>query len=148
MGSTNSHHIQKNGTLRVCVNYRSVNELVKWDSYKFPKMNECIDAVGEAPNFFTIDVNSGYKQVEIKGSDREKAAFTSQHGLYWLFCMRFGLDNAPGTFQRTMHVMLAAIKRQFALVLLNDFVFSSSSPDEHVKNVRWDLLLLKNAVEV
>lgn len=72
----------KDGTLRLCLDYRKLNALTKCDSHSIPRNEKCIDSLGDATVFSTLDANSGYWQVEIEESDRDKTAFTSHHGLY------------------------------------------------------------------
>lgn len=105
-------------------------------------MDERIDSLGEATVFSTLDANGSYWQIEIEKSDRDKTAFTSPHGLYRFIRMPFGLRNAPGTFQRTMDVILSTVKWQFALVYLDDIVVFSRTPVEHIDHVRHVLTLL------
>lgn len=73
-------------------------------------MDECIDSLGKAAVFFTLDANSEYWKVGIDKRDRDKTAFRSHQGLYRLNHVPVGLKNAPGTFRRTIHVILAAVK--------------------------------------
>ena len=90
-------------------------------------MDECIDSLGDATIFTTLDANWGYWQIEVNPEDREKTAFVSHHGMYQWLRMPFGLRNAPAAVQRTMDVILASVKWKTALVYLDDIVVFSKS---------------------
>ena len=136
---------KKDGALRFCVDYRRLNAITVRDSYPIPRMDECMDSLGTAKTFSTLDANSGYWQVEIDPKDRDKTAFTSHHGLYRFIRMPFGLKNAPATFQRAIDVILSSVKWQFALVYLDDIVIFSPKPEEHIEHVKKVLMLLQDA---
>jgi hypothetical protein len=70
------------GSLRFCVDYRRLNAITVPETYPLPRMDECIDSLGEAVVFTTLDYNSGYWQIPVDPADREKTAFTSHFGVY------------------------------------------------------------------
>lgn len=107
-------------------------------------MNEWIDFLAEAAVFYTLDDNSGCCEVEIDKRALKMTAFTLHHELYLFIRMSFGLENSPGTFQRTMNVTFAAVKWKFTLVHLNDIVIYSRSPEEHIGYLRGALTLLND----
>ena len=72
---------KKDGTLRFCVDYRKLNAVTIRDSYPIPRMDECIDSLGEATIFTTLDCNSCYWQIPVAEADKEKTAFVSHTGL-------------------------------------------------------------------
>jgi len=123
---------KKDGTLRFCVDYRLLNALSKRDSYPLPRMDECIDCLGEAKVFSTLDCNAGYWQVLIVDGDREKTAFICDKGAYHYKRMPFGLTNAPATFQRALDIILSGVKWQSCLVYLDDVIVYSKTQEEHV----------------
>jgi Reverse transcriptase (RNA-dependent DNA polymerase) len=108
-------------------------------------MDECIDSLGEAVVFTTLDCNSGYWQITVDPADREKTAFTSHFGVDQFRRLPFGLRNAPGTFQRAIDIILSGIKWKTCLVYLDDVIIFSSSRDMHLKRVNEALNLLGNA---
>ena len=95
------------GTLRFCVDYRRLNLATMKDSYPIPRMDECIDSLGDAEIFSTLDCNAGYWQIPIRVSDRDKTTFICHAGTYRYTRMSFGLTNAPATFQRALDILLA-----------------------------------------
>ena len=133
------------GTLRFCVDYRRLNEATLKDSYPIPKMDECIDSLGDAKIFSTLDCNAGYWQILLREEDREKTTFTCHAGTYQYIRMPFGLTNAPATFQRTLDILLSKFKWQSCLVYLDDVIIYSNSVEEHIQHVDAILSALKAA---
>ena len=136
---------KKDNTLRFCVDYRKLNKVTQGDSYPLPRMDECIDSLGDATIFTTLDCSSGYWQVEIDERDRDKTTFTSHGGLYRFVRMPFGLKNAPETFQRAVDIILSRVKWHHALVYLDDVIIYSHDVREHFNRVHEVLSVLKDA---
>ena len=101
---------KKDGTMPFCVDYRKLNGVTARDSYPLPRMDECIDSLGDSNYFTTLDCNSGYWQVEIAEEDCDKTTFASHSGLYRFLRVPFGLKNAPATFQRAVDIILSRVK--------------------------------------
>ena len=136
---------KKDGTLHFCVQHRLLNVVTKKDSHPPPRMDECIDGLGEATIFSTLDCNAGYFQVAIAPEDREKTAFVCNEGAYqykWISC---GLTNAPATFQRALDIILSGVKWQSCLIFLDDVIVYSKTVEEHVGHVDRVLRLLRDA---
>lgn len=131
--------------LRFCHDYRKLNAVTKQNAYLIPRLDKCIDSLGEASFFSTLDANSGCWQTEIDEADRNKTAFTSHHEIYRFIRMPFRLRNAPGTFQRTMDFILSTVKWRFALVYFDDIAVFSKSPEEYIEHVRHVFTLLSDA---
>ena len=93
---------KKNGKARFCVDYRRLNNITKKDAYPLPRMEDCLDSLGDAKVFTSLDCTAGYWQVPLRPADREKTAFTTHAGIYHWLSMPFGLTNAPATFQRAL----------------------------------------------
>ena len=122
---------KKTGEIRMCVDYRKLNEKTIKDSYRIPTIEELIDTLGGAKWFATLDLSAGYHQVEIIESHREKTAFTAGPLGFWQFKrMPFGLTNAPALFQHMMERVLSGVHLKTALVYLDDIVVFGSSVSE------------------
>jgi len=126
---------KKDGTIRFCVDYRQLNDVTRKDAYPLPRKDETLDALSGAKVFTTLDLASGYWQVEMSAADREKTAFATRHGLFEFQVMSFGLCNAPGTFQRLMEFVLAGLQWQKCLVYLDDVIVYGRDFDEHLERL-------------
>ncbi len=122
---------KKDGSLRYCVDYRRLNACTVKDAHPLPRIEDCLDVLGGARVYSTLDLASGYWQVEVDPRDKEKTAFVTSNGLFQFNVMPFGLTNAPATFQRLMQLVLAGISWRQCLVYLDDVILFSSSVAEH-----------------
>ena len=102
--------LKKDGTMQFCVDYRKLNAATVRYSYRLLRMDECIDSLGDATFFTSLDCNSGYWQVEVAEEDREKATLASHSGLYRFLRMPFGLKNAHTTCQWAVDIILSRVK--------------------------------------
>jgi hypothetical protein len=123
------------GSTLFCVDYRRLNAVTVRDSYPLPRMDECIESLGDAKILTTLDCNSGYWQIPVRPEDREKTTFTSHEGLYWFLRMPFGLRNAPATFQRFVDINLSGLNWKTCLVYLDDVIVFSKNPAEHMAHL-------------
>ena len=98
-------------------------------------MDECIDSLGNACIFSTLDCNSGYRQLPIAKGDQEKTTFTCHAGSYRFLRMPFGLRNAPATFQRAMDIILSGVRWKSCIVYLDDVIIFSKNDDEHLTHL-------------
>lgn len=133
------------GSYRFCVDYRRLNAVTIRDTYPLPRMDDCIDSLGEAKIFSTLDANWGYWQIPIAEEDRDKTTFTSHVGTYRWKRMPFGLMNAPSTFQRALDMILSAYNWQTCLVYLDDIIIFSKDYESHLEAVDKILETLKQA---
>ena len=127
---------KKNGKLRFCVDYRALNKVTKKDEYPLPRIEDMLDALGGAAYFTSLDLASGYWQVEMKPEDREKTAFITQFRTFQFKVMPFGLCNAPATFQRLMDEVLQGILWDFVVVYLDDLNIYSRDFNGHLMHLR------------
>ena len=136
---------KKDGKLRFCIDYRKLNSMTVKDTYPLPRMDECIDTLGEAQYFTTLDAYSGYWQMKIRKEDRYKTAFVCHEGTFQCKRMPFGLTNAPACFQRALDLILTKFKWKTCLVYLDDVIIFSKDVDDHIKHVAEILTALTEA---
>ena len=113
---------KKDGPTRFCVDYRKVNKVTRKDAYPLPRIDATLDTLAGSQWFSTLDLLSGYWQVQIQEDDRAKTAFCTTEGLYQFRVMLFGLCNAPATFQRLMDLVLSGLQWAHCLVYLDDVI--------------------------
>ncbi|MDD9818054.1 MAG: RNase H-like domain-containing protein, partial [Gammaproteobacteria bacterium] len=136
---------KKDGSARFCVDYRRLNSVTEGDAYPLPRIDDCLDALGGAKLFTTLDLASGYWQVEMDEDDRAKTAFTTHHGLYEFNRMPFGLKGAPQTFQRLMAAILGSHQWETCLLYLDDIIIFSQTFEQHLHRLESILIKLKEA---
>ena len=136
---------KKDGTFRFCVDYRKVNAVTKKDVYPLPRIDDTIDRLQGASYFSSIDLASGYWQIEVDEKDREKTAFITPDGLYEFQVMPFGLCNAPATFQWMMDLVLADLKWTTCLVYLDDVIVFSTAFLQHLERLESVLRCIQEA---
>ena len=126
---------KKDGSLRLCVDYRLLNGKTRKDAFPLPRIEESLDALSGARWFSTMDLASGYNQVPVTEKDKPKTAFCTPFGLFEWNRMPFGLCNAPSTFQRLMERIFGAQHCQSLLLYLDDVVIFSSTVDQHMERL-------------
>lgn len=126
---------KKSGSLRLCVDYRQLDNKTRKDAFLLPRIDESLDALTGARWFSTMDLASGYNQVPVTESDRHKTAFCTPFGLFEWNRMPFGLCNAPSTFQRLMQRIFGDQQCQSVLLYLDDIVVFSSMVQEHLQRL-------------
>ena len=136
---------KKDGTTRFCVDYRKLNDVTKKDAYPLPRIDDTLDALSGAKIFSTLDLASGYWQVEMDPNDREKSAFVTHQGLYEFNVMPFGLCNAPSTFRRLMEYVLAGLQWSTCLIYLDDIIIYGRDFEEHLTRLREVFVRLRDA---
>ena len=120
---------KKDGSLRFCVDYRRLNAKTVPDAYPLPRIEDCLDSLGAAEIFMTIDCNAGYWQVPVAPEDRNETTFTSYLGTFRYTRMPFGLRNAPTTFQCALDIILSGVRWQSCLIYLDDVILFSRTTD-------------------
>src|SRR3990170_1079624 len=137
---------KKNGDYHFCVDYRDLNKVTKVDAYPLPRIDDLLTSLSGSQWFTTLDLMSGYWQVAMDESDIEKTAFTTGHRLYEFVVMPFGLNNAPGTFQRLMNWVLREFLGQFVAVYLDDVIIHTEGPlEQHLDHIKQVLQKLREA---
>ena len=126
---------KSDGTVRVCVDYRKLNQVTTADPYYMSTMDEILERVGSSKIISKIDLAKGFYQVEVEPESQEKTAFVSPYGKYHFTRMPFGLKNAPAMFQRLMEVVLGDCSGCSA-PYIDDVVVFSESAEEHVRHLR------------
>lgn len=116
---------------RVVIDYRKLNEITIGDSYPLPNITDILDKLGHSAYFTTLDLASGFHQLELNPKDIPKTAFSTPYGHYEFLRMPFGLKNAPATFQRAMDSVLYGLQGERCFVYLDDIVVFASSLQEH-----------------
>ena len=127
---------KKDGSSRMCIDYRSLNKISIKDSYPLPRIDDLLDKLSTAKVFTKLDLKSGYNQIRITPGDEEKTAFTTRYGLFEFTVMSFGLTNAPATFQRTMNNIFVQYLDEFILVYLDDILIFSVKVKDHPNQCR------------
>nr|XP_057913595.1 uncharacterized protein LOC131107503 [Doryrhamphus excisus] len=127
---------KKDGSIRMCVDYRQLNSKTHKDAFPLPRIEESLDALCGARWFSTLDLASGYNQVPVTEADRAKTAFCTPFGLFEWNRMPFGLCNAPSTFQRLMQRIFGDQQCQSLLLYLDDIVVFSSTIEQHLERLK------------
>ena len=127
---------KKDGSLRFCVDYRKVNEITCKDAYPIPRIDDTLDTLAGCKCLSTLDLKSGYWQVEVDPQHREKTAFCTHEGLFQFNVMPFGLCNAPTTFQRLMDMVLTGLQWSSCIVYIDDIIVVGRTFEEHLCNLK------------
>lgn len=127
---------KKDGTLRLCVDYRGLNEGTIKDRYPLPLIRETLMQLSKAKYYTALDIRSAYNLVRISPGDEWKTAFRTRYGLYESLVMPFGLTNAPATFQKFINDVLRPFLDSFCTAYLDDILIYSETIQEHKLHVR------------
>jgi transposase InsO family protein len=139
---------KKDGSYRMCVDYRKLNAITKKDAYPIPRIDDTIEKLGEARYFSGLDLTSGFWQIPLTEQAKERTAFVSPTGLFEMTRMPFGLCNATATFQRMMVKALARISSRYGnlvLCYIDDILIATRTPEEHLERLQQVFDCLRDA---
>ena len=126
---------KKDGSSRMCVDYRALNKLTIKNKHPLPRIEELLDRLSGARWFSKIDLRSGYHQVRIAPNDVAKTAFRTRYGHYEFKVLPFGLTNAPATFMALMQRVFSQYLDVFVVIFLDDILIYSNNRQDHIKHV-------------
>jgi hypothetical protein len=135
--------LKKDGTLRMCIDFRQLNKVTINNKYHFPRIDDLFDQLKGAKIYSNIDLRSSYHQVRIKEEDIIKIAFRTRYGHYEFVVVPFGLSNAPTGFMCMMNGVFRECLDKFLIVFLYYILVYSKSEEEHEKHLRMELQVLR-----
>jgi hypothetical protein len=136
---------KKDGSLRLCVDYRGLNKVTVKNRHPLPLIAESLERLAQAKIYTKLDIRDAYHRIRIKEGDEWKTAFRTRYGHFEYMVMPFGLTNAPAQFQAYMNEALAGLVDVTCIVYLDDILIFSNSKEEHTEHVREVLDRLRKA---
>ncbi|XP_020102373.1 uncharacterized protein LOC109719935 [Ananas comosus] len=134
---------KKDGTLRLCVDYRELNKVTIKNKYPLPRIDDLFDQLQGSRVYSKIDLQSGYHQLKIKPENVHKTAFRTRHGHYEFTVMPFGLTNAPAAFMDLMNMIFKLLLDQCVVVFIDDILIFSQSNEEYEEHLRMVMQILR-----
>jgi len=134
---------KKDGSSRLCVDYRQLNKMTIKNKYPLPRIDDLMDQLHGAVVFSKINLRSGYHQILVKAEDVEKIAYRSIYGHYEYVVMPFGVTNAPALFMDYMNRIFRPFLDKFVVVFIDDILIYSRTHEEHTEHMRIVLGILR-----
>jgi hypothetical protein len=122
---------KKDGSMRMCIDYRNLKAMTVKNKYPLPRLDDLLDQLKDAKFFAKINLRSGYHQMEIRSEDIPKTAFVTRYGQYEFTVVSFGLTNAPAYFMNMMNKVFMDELDKFVVVFIDDILVYSSTAEEH-----------------
>ncbi len=126
---------KKDGSYRFVIDYRQLNNITERDSYPLPRIEETLNRLNGNNYFSKLDLKTGYHQIPIHPSDKQKTTFVTYNGIFHFNVMPQGLKNAPSSFQRIMYELLVNTRWDFCLVYIDDVIIFSKTFNQHVAHL-------------
>ena len=126
---------KKDGSMRLCIDYRKINQITYQDTYPLPHIDTCLTSLQGSSWFSTLDLSSGYYNVPIRECDKDKTCFVTRRGAWRFNVLPFGLTCAPSVFQRLMDLVLSGLSYEICLAYIDDIIIFASTFEQHLERL-------------